>query len=102
MDICNLFSVFLPVRNCKDDDSTRVCIMRIGIFDPSRYNLSDLIKVALMISEILMLEDDNFTIIGEVIIYYFDSNLVILFRWYLVEKLHFFGTPAKSYLCVVL
>lgn len=61
--------------------------MRIGIFDPTRYHLSDLIKVALMISEILMLEDDNFTIIGEVssiLNYYF--NAYLLRRYLKVEE----------------
>ena len=36
------------------------------MFDPSKYHLSDLIKVALMVTEILMLEDDNFSVAGEV------------------------------------
>lgn len=36
------------------------------MFDPTKYHLSDLIKVALMVTEILMLEDDNFSVAGEV------------------------------------
>ncbi|XP_049866600.1 uncharacterized protein LOC126367214 [Pectinophora gossypiella] len=60
--------VFLPVKNVKDADSSRVCIVRVGVFDPSNYHLADLIKVAFMVTEILMLEDDNFTIIGEDVI----------------------------------
>lgn len=40
--------------------------MRLGIFDPQKYHLIDLIKVSLMTTEILMLEDDNFTVAGEV------------------------------------
>lgn len=40
--------------------------MRLGVFDPSKYHLTDLIKVSLMVTEILMLEDDNFTVSGEV------------------------------------
>ncbi|KPJ11745.1 Alpha-tocopherol transfer protein-like [Papilio machaon] len=59
---------FLPLRECKETDGPRICILRIGVYDPSKYNLSDLLKVAFMITEIMMLEDDNFTVSGEEVI----------------------------------
>ncbi|XP_068620794.1 uncharacterized protein [Battus philenor] len=59
---------FLPLRNCKENDAPRICIVRIGVYNPSEYNLSDLLKVAFMITEIMMLEDDNFTVSGEEVI----------------------------------
>lgn len=60
------FRVFLPLKNGVEEDAPRICIMRLGVYDPSKYHLGDLIKVALMVTEILMLEDDNFTVSGEV------------------------------------
>ncbi|CAH2066478.1 unnamed protein product, partial [Iphiclides podalirius] len=73
---------FLPLRNCKDTDSSRICILRIGVFNPTEYNLSDLIKVAFMITEIMMLEDDNFTVSGEeVIIDMRNVGVNVLSQW---------------------
>lgn len=61
------FRVFLPLmKSQKKQDAPRTCIVRIGAFDPAKYHLSDLIKVSFMVTEILMLEDDNFTVAGEV------------------------------------
>ncbi|KAL4715158.1 hypothetical protein ACJJTC_012205 [Scirpophaga incertulas] len=72
----------LPLKNTKSEDSTRVCILRLGLFNPSEYHLTDLIKVSLMIAEILLMEDDNFTVSGEEVI--LDMNNVgvsILSQW---------------------
>lgn len=49
----------------KDDDA-RMCISRTGVFSNSKLPLTDYIKVAFMIIEIVLLEDDNFIIGGEV------------------------------------
>ncbi|XP_072936587.1 uncharacterized protein [Epargyreus clarus] len=57
--------VFLPLRNCNKDDSPRTCLVRCGLIDPSRHHLSDLVKMTFMITEILLLEDDNFSVAGE-------------------------------------
>uniref|UniRef100_A0A2A4JCS0 CRAL-TRIO domain-containing protein n=1 Tax=Heliothis virescens TaxID=7102 RepID=A0A2A4JCS0_HELVI len=74
--------VFLPLKNCVYEDSPRICIMRLGVFDPSKYHLSDLIKVALMVTEILMLEDDNFSVAGEVVIVDMkDVGISVLSQW---------------------
>ncbi|XP_013200522.1 alpha-tocopherol transfer protein-like [Amyelois transitella] len=60
--------VFLPLKHCEGEDSCRTCIVRVGILNPSQYHLADMLKVAFMITEILMLEDDNFTVSGEQVI----------------------------------
>ena len=66
MNFSFTFRAFLPLKNCTAADAPRICLMRLGVFDPSKYHLADLIKVALMVTEILMLEDDNFSVAGEV------------------------------------
>ncbi|CAH0726585.1 unnamed protein product, partial [Brenthis ino] len=57
--------VFLPLTITKADDSCRVCLQRLGAFDPSKYRFIDLMKTIFMIVDILILEDDNFVIAGE-------------------------------------
>ncbi|KAL0849060.1 hypothetical protein ABMA28_013422 [Loxostege sticticalis] len=59
---------FLPLKKCKAEDSSRINIVRIGLFNPSKFHLTDVIKVSLMITEILLLEDDNFTVSGEEVV----------------------------------
>ncbi|KAH9645182.1 hypothetical protein HF086_005727 [Spodoptera exigua] len=73
---------FLPLKNCAGEDEPRISIVRIGVFDPSKYHLSDLIKTALMVTEILMLEDDNFSVAGEVLIIDMkDVGISVLSQW---------------------
>ncbi|XP_063839117.1 uncharacterized protein LOC135088160 [Ostrinia nubilalis] len=59
---------FLPLKKCKEEDSSRINIVRLGLFNPSKFHLSDVLKVSFMITEILFLEDDNFTVAGEEVI----------------------------------
>ncbi|CAH0603264.1 unnamed protein product [Chrysodeixis includens] len=75
--------VFLPlINNPKKQDAPRTCIVRIGAFDPAKYHLSDLIKVSFMVTEILMLEDDNFTVAGEeVVVDLKDVKFGVLSQW---------------------
>lgn len=73
---------FLPLKNCTVEDAPRICLMRLGVFDPSKYHLADLIKVALMVTEILMLEDDNFSVSGEVVVVDMkDVGISVLSQW---------------------
>lgn len=60
--------LFLPLKKCQGEDSSRTCIVRIGVFDASKYHLTDVLKIAFMITEIMMLEDDNFNVAGEEVI----------------------------------
>ncbi|XP_053623850.1 uncharacterized protein LOC128682872 [Plodia interpunctella] len=73
---------FLPLKNCEGEDSCRTCIVKIGVLNSTQYNLSDMLKVAFMITEILMLEDDNFAVSGEqVIVDMKDVGVSILSQW---------------------
>lgn len=65
----------MPLKNSKTEDSSRINIVRIGLFNPSKFHLSDILKVSLMITEILLLEDDNFTVSGEVYRFFYFTFL---------------------------
>ncbi|GBP41121.1 Alpha-tocopherol transfer protein-like [Eumeta japonica] len=74
--------VFLPLKGSSSGDAARVCVVRLGVFDPTRYHLCDIIKVAFMITEILMLEDDHFVVSGEdVIIDMKGMSLSVVGQW---------------------
>ncbi|XP_028043984.1 retinol-binding protein pinta-like isoform X2 [Bombyx mandarina] len=57
--------LFLPLKKCASEDSPRIVIVRVGEVNKVHGSLSDICKIGLMIAEILLLEDDNFTICGE-------------------------------------
>ncbi|XP_071052625.1 uncharacterized protein [Onthophagus taurus] len=56
--------LFLPFVKTEGPDSPRVCLMRQG--DPAIYKMKDVFKVNIMISDILMNEDDQILIGGMV------------------------------------
>ncbi|CAH0404713.1 unnamed protein product [Chilo suppressalis] len=73
---------FLPLKKCASEVAPRISIVRIGLLNPSQYHLSDLLKVSLMITEILMLEDDHFTVCGEeVIVDMKNVGVAVLSQW---------------------
>lgn len=56
----------LPLPLTDKPDSPRVILIRPGSYDAARYSMLDIMKVANMICDVLLLEDDNFVIAGEV------------------------------------
>ncbi|CAG9784537.1 unnamed protein product [Diatraea saccharalis] len=73
---------FLPLKKCTSEVDPRTSIVRIGLLNPSQYHLSDILKVSLMVTEILMLEDDNFTVSGEeVIVDMKNVGVAVLSQW---------------------
>lgn len=58
----------LPLLKTATPSSARPYLIRLGLCDPSKFSLQDLLKVSFMITEIMMLEDDNFTISGQEIV----------------------------------
>lgn len=61
-------------------DSPRILLIRPGVYDPNLYKIEDILKVANMINDILMLEDDNFAVVGNVnkqIFFPFESQILI-------------------------
>ncbi|CAH0726589.1 unnamed protein product, partial [Brenthis ino] len=57
--------IFLPLDVCMAEDSCRIVNTRVGLYNPSKYKMSDLMKVVFMILEILILEDDNYVVAGQ-------------------------------------
>lgn len=58
--------VTLPFLGLADDGADRVYMVRLGIYDSSKYTLADVLKVSFMITDILLQEDDNFVVSGQV------------------------------------
>lgn len=48
------------------DDAPRVVISRSGPYSQTQRPLVDFVKVLLMVMEIVLLEDDNFVVAGQV------------------------------------
>lgn len=46
--------------------SPRVILIRHGAYDPNLYSIQDVIKVATMTNDILMREDDNVVVAGQI------------------------------------
>ncbi|XP_055598366.1 retinol-binding protein pinta-like [Uranotaenia lowii] len=47
-------------------DSPRIMLIRPAIYDPSKYTIQDVIKVSTMANDIMMMEDDNFVVAGQI------------------------------------
>jgi hypothetical protein len=60
--------VGLPLPVLETPDSPRIFLIRTGIFDPNEFTIVDVFKVAEMMRDILLLEDDNCMIAGNITI----------------------------------
>ena len=58
--------VGIPLPNIEGPDGPRYFLIRPGSYDPSRYSITDIIKVSTMIGDLMMYEDDNYVIAGQV------------------------------------
>uniref|UniRef100_A0A182PGB9 CRAL-TRIO domain-containing protein n=1 Tax=Anopheles epiroticus TaxID=199890 RepID=A0A182PGB9_9DIPT len=58
--------VGLPLPLTDGPDAPRIMLIRPGVYDPKRYTIEEVIKVSTMINDIVMLEDDNMVIAGQV------------------------------------
>jgi hypothetical protein len=65
LDIIRL-GVGIPLPLTETDDSPRIVLVRPGAYDATRFRFIDVMKVANMICDILLIEDDNLVISGEV------------------------------------
>lgn len=61
-----LSSVGLPLPLTENPDSPRIFLIRPGSFDPNLYTIQEVMKVSSMVNDILMNDDDNFIIAGQV------------------------------------
>lgn len=64
--IIKIFSFGLPLPLLEDSSAPRVILIRPGIFNPNFYTIQDAMKVTTMMLDILLNEDDNFVISGQV------------------------------------
>lgn len=55
----------LPLPELENSASPRVVLVRPGIFDPAEYTIQDAMKVTTMMLDILLNEDDNFVVSGQ-------------------------------------
>lgn len=60
-------SVVIPFPKTETPDGPRVILIRPGCYDAEKYSVLETFKVSSMIFEILMREDDNYIVGGQVI-----------------------------------
>lgn len=60
----DFFRVSIPLPDTETPDGPRVVIVRTSIYDADKFHIIDIFQMAMMMNEILMLEDDNFVIAG--------------------------------------
>lgn len=65
---CNYNSFGLPLPALEHSASPRIILVRPGIFDPAKYTIQDAMKVTTMMLDIMLNEDDNFIIAGQLCI----------------------------------
>jgi CRAL/TRIO domain len=58
--------VGLPLPLTESPGSPRVMLFRPGAYDASIYNMPEIMKVSTMVNDILMVEDDNMMVAGQV------------------------------------
>lgn len=56
----------LPLPNLETPDGPRYFLIRTGCYDASKYKVEDIIKISTMIGELMMRDDDNFAIAGQI------------------------------------
>lgn len=58
--------VGLPLPNLESPDGPRYFLIRPGCYDAGKFNIEDLIKVSTMVNDLMMQEDDNYIIAGQI------------------------------------
>ncbi|XP_058830845.1 retinol-binding protein pinta-like [Topomyia yanbarensis] len=58
--------VGLPLPNTETPDSPRVLLIRPAAYDPSCFTIEEVIRISTMANDIMMIEDDNFVIAGQI------------------------------------
>lgn len=58
--------VVLPLPETENPSSPRLMLMRVGAYDANKFTVQETMKVSTMINDILMIEDDNFVISGQI------------------------------------
>jgi len=63
IDILRL-GVAVPFPSVESPDAPRIVLVRAGAFNPSEIHISEIFQMAVMMNEIMMLEDDNYVVAG--------------------------------------
>lgn len=58
--------VGLPLPDTESPGSPRIMLMRPGAYDANKFSIQDVMKVSTMVNDILMLEDDNTVVAGQI------------------------------------
>ncbi|XP_053684677.1 alpha-tocopherol transfer protein-like [Sabethes cyaneus] len=58
--------VGLALPNTEAADSPRIILVRPAAYDPAQFTISEIIRVSTMINDLMMMEDDNFVVAGQI------------------------------------
>lgn len=58
--------VGLPMPNTETPGSPRLMLIRPGAYDAGVYNIQEVMKVSGLLNDVLMMEDDNMTVAGQI------------------------------------
>lgn len=58
--------VGLPLPNLENPDGPRYFLIRPGSYDPSEYTIQDIMKISTMIFDLMMHDDDNLVVAGQI------------------------------------
>lgn len=72
--------VGLSLPHTETPDSPRIILIRPAAYDPARITIEEVIRVSTMSNDVMMIEDDNFVIAGQVSLrqHSFDSEIFTL------------------------
>lgn len=60
------FRIGIPLPHTETPSSPRITLIRHGSYDPNLFSIQDVIKVSTMVTDILMIEDDNVVVAGQI------------------------------------
>jgi hypothetical protein len=58
--------MMVPLPKTNGPDGPRLMLMRMRQFNPKQYHIMDMMRVNMMLNDILLMEDDNFVVAGQV------------------------------------
>ncbi|XP_058460978.1 alpha-tocopherol transfer protein-like [Malaya genurostris] len=58
--------VGIPLPHTDTPDSPRILLIRPAAYEPSQYTIEEVIRVSTMANDLMMIEDDNFVIAGQI------------------------------------
>lgn len=56
----------ISLPNLESPGAPRYFLIRAGCYDPSKFSIADIIKVSMMIGDLMMHEDDNLVVAGQI------------------------------------